>query len=251
VQFRGIFKLGIPQKGFYHPNTSEPRRLTNYHVKKPGTPLWELAEDDMLNADMPDSPLAPYIWSKADCVALVRANPLPLETGQTEPLVEHDYKHLREVTGRLVWARPIHADQPLWNASECRGKIVAVLRGPRAPAPACNYSVKLYHCQAAGAVGVVFVDWDPAGRFTVMPRLENGPIYPNGPSLTVGIPAFLTLYCYSGALQEGALHTMMVAPPNWYPLVLCPPRCMLASLYACMPPLLCLVCLYACIPPLL
>jgi hypothetical protein len=26
--------------------------------------------------------------------------------------------------------------------------------------------VKLYHCQAAGAVGVIFVDWDPSGRFT-------------------------------------------------------------------------------------
>jgi len=47
-----------------------------------------------------------------------------------------------------------------------------------------------------------------------MPRLENGAIYPNGPSLTVNIPCFLTLYAYSGALQEGALHTMMVAPPN-------------------------------------
>jgi hypothetical protein len=33
------------------------------------------------------------------------------------------------------------------------------ISGPRAPAPACNYSVKLYHCQEAGAVGVVFVDW--------------------------------------------------------------------------------------------
>ena len=65
-------------------------------------------------------------------------------------------------------ARPIHADQPLWNARECRGKIVAVMRGPRAPAPACNYSVKLYHCQLAGAVGVIFVDWDPLGRFTVL-----------------------------------------------------------------------------------
>jgi hypothetical protein len=55
---------------------------------------------------------------------------------------------------------------------------------------------------------------DPNGRFYVMPRLENGPIYPNGPWLTVNIPCFLTLYAYSGALQEGALHTMMVAPPN-------------------------------------
>ena len=100
------------------------------------------------------------------------------------------------------------------DLDECRGKIVAVLRGPRAPAPACNYSVKLFYCQDAGAVGVIFVDWDPTGRFTIMPRVENGPIFPGGPSLTVGIPAMFTLYAYSGALQEGALHTMMVAPPN-------------------------------------
>jgi len=80
-------------------------------------------------------------------------------------------------------------------------QIVAVMRGPRPPAPACNYSVKLYYCQEAGAVGVIFVDWDPVGRFTVMPRLENGPIYPNGPSLTVRIPSMLTLHTYASALQ--------------------------------------------------
>ena len=57
-------------------------------------------------------------------MALVRANPLPLQPSQTEPQVEHDYKHLKEVTARLVWARPPFADQPLWNAAECRGKVL-------------------------------------------------------------------------------------------------------------------------------
>ena len=175
---------------------------------------WQLEGKDLYKAQTQECPLPAYVWTKADCVALVRANPLPMQPGEKTPRVEYDYKHLREVTARLVWARPIHADQPLWNADECRGKIVAVLRGPRAPAPACNYSVKLFYCQDAGAVGVIFVDWDPTGRFTIMPRVENGPIFPGGPSLTVGIPAMFTLYAYSGALQEGALHTMMVAPPN-------------------------------------
>ena len=74
--------------------------------------------------------------------------------------------------------------------------------------------MKLYYCQLAGAVGVIFVDWDPEGRFTVMPRIENGPIYPNGPSLTVNIPCMLTLQPYAGALQEDALHSLVFAPPN-------------------------------------
>jgi hypothetical protein len=37
----------------------------------------------------------------------------------------------RRITARLVFARPPYADAPLWNAEECRGRIVVVARGPR------------------------------------------------------------------------------------------------------------------------
>ena len=115
------------------------------------------------------------------------------------------------VTARLIWARPIYADQPLWNAANCRGKIVACLCGPPWPAPPCNLSSKLFHCQNAGAVGVIFVDFEKFSKFTSVYCIEDGPIYPKGPMLRVQIPCMLTLNCYTGVLQEGALHTMFLA----------------------------------------
>ena len=48
------------------------RRLANYGQTNPGKPLWELRADELLTTRMPDAPLPPFIWSKADCVALVK-----------------------------------------------------------------------------------------------------------------------------------------------------------------------------------
>ena len=38
------------------------------------------------------------------------------------------YAHIRDVTAPLVFARPQHAELPLWNADEVRRKIVAIMR---------------------------------------------------------------------------------------------------------------------------
>jgi len=82
-----------------------------------------------------------------------------------------------------VWARPIYADQPLWNADQVRGKIVAVMRGPRPPAPVVGYNVKIYYCQRAGAVGIVFVDYED--NFSRVPMCADLPIFPGGPMVKV------------------------------------------------------------------
>ena len=59
---------------------------------------------------------------------------------------------------------------------------------------------------------MIFVDFDSFAKFTVVPRLSDGPIYPGGPHLEVKIPCFLTLNYMSGVLQENALHTLTLAP---------------------------------------
>ena len=73
-----------------------------------------------------------------------------------------------------MWARPPFADIPLWNAEKVRGNIVAIVRGPAAPATAVSYGLKMYHAQLAGAKAVVFVDYDPNGKFDAMPRIDEG-----------------------------------------------------------------------------
>ena len=201
-EFRGDVKNGLPVIGLYYPpqKMNDVRRRADYSRLSP-TPLWELDSDPSIHDSMPECPIAPFLWTKADCLAVVKSSP-------SQGPEAHSFDHIKAVTAQLVWARPIYADQPLWNASDCRGKIVAVLRGPSSPAPPCNYSIKLFHAQNAGAVGVIFVDFDSFATFTVVPRVEDGPIYAGGPTLTVRIPCFSTLNYYSGVLQEGALHTM-------------------------------------------
>ena len=147
----------------------------------------------------------------------------PRQSMSSSRAAAHNFNHIKRVTARLAWARPIHGDQPLWNAEECRGKIVVMMRGPRRPSPACGYTIKVYHAQNAGAVACLFVDYDPACIFTTVPRVETGPIYPHGPNVSVSIPAFLALEKATGTLQEGALHTLtpidpppgMQLPPGW------------------------------------
>jgi len=201
-EYRGIFGNGLPLSGMLHPVPNEVRRLANYVTRFPGKPLWHLDVQERLQEDMADVPLPPFIFARTDCLALVNVTP-PLGSNS------HNFNHLKRVTARLTWARPIHGDQPLWNAEECRGKIVAIMRGPRPPSPPCSYGIKLYHAQNAGAVGVIFVDWDPDGQFTMVPRVESAQIYPGGPILEASIPCFLALNKRTGALQQGALHTMM------------------------------------------
>ena len=209
-EFRGIFARGMPQQGFYLPPNNDHRRITDYVDRMPNTPLWDMDNGALLHASMQDLPLPQYAWTKADGMAITacRSN---FQTGE----IQKDFSHMKNVSARLVWARPIYADQPLWNADECRGKIVAIMRGPRPPARPCSYNIKMFHAQNAGAVGVVVVDYDPDGRFSVVPRAELGPLYPNGPDLRkLSIPGFLTLYSMAGALQDGAVTTMMMAPPT-------------------------------------
>jgi hypothetical protein len=205
-EYRGDFKNALPRQGMFYPSQKQQdqtRRLVDYSYLG-REPLWKLGSDQSLYKDMPESPLPRFVWCKADCLALVKS---------TRGLgAEHNsFAHMTNVTARLVWARPMYADQPLWNAAECRGKIVACMRGPPPPAPPCNYSIKLFHCQNAGAVGVIYVDFDSFSKFAVVPRVEDGPIYDGGPDLKVRIPCMLTLNSYLGVLQEGALHTMAMA----------------------------------------
>jgi len=203
LEFRGDFKNGIPGHGLLYP-ADDIRRLADYEYSSPETPLWNMLPHQLIHQEMIEMPVPRFIWTKADCLAAVKAVPGTGPDG-------HTFLHISTVTAQLVWARPIYADQPLWNAAECRGKIVAILRGPKAPAPPCNYSIKLYHAQEAGAVGVIFVDYDSFAAFTVVPRVENGPICRGGPILAVRIPCFLTLNKLAGVLQEGASHTLMLA----------------------------------------
>jgi hypothetical protein len=213
-EFRGAFRGGLPRKGFYHPPEWEVRRVADYEQRMPSTPLWEMSSQDLLHPEMVDMPMPQFTWSKADCMAISNCITVPDRKNPTAPAtVVSDFKHIsKPVTARLIWARPIHADQPLWNADEVRGKIVACMRGPRPPAKACSYNMKLYHIQNAGAVGVIFVDYDPNGGFNVIPRAASGPLWPGGPHLEIRIPAFLTLNVMAGALQEGAIHTMSECP---------------------------------------
>ena len=60
---------------------------------------------------------------------------------------------------------------------------------------------QVFHAQNAGAAACVFVDWDPLGKFTVVPRVESAPIYPGGPALVVKVPCFQCLNARAGTLQ--------------------------------------------------
>ena len=151
---------------------------------------------------------------KAESVSFTKSPPVGrMPDGTPLPnTYPNDFSHIRDVTGRLVWARPPLADVPLWNAHEVRGKIAVVLRGPRFPAPAVNYNEKIHHVQEAGAAAIVVVDWDPKGRFATLPRIEEGLIMPDGKKFVVKIPTAFTLFRFMDVLQEGALVTLLFAP---------------------------------------
>lgn len=54
----GIFKCGLPDRGYYHGPDDEPRRVANYSEIRPGVPLWQLQPADLSNDKMIESPLA-------------------------------------------------------------------------------------------------------------------------------------------------------------------------------------------------
>lgn len=111
------------------------------------------------------------------------------------------------VAGTLVWARPAHAQVPLWNAHEVNGNIVAIMRGPAPPAPGVGYAVKLQHAQLAGAKAVVFVDYDTdAAKFTQMPAVLP---LPDGSEVEARIPTCLILAQHANFLQESANHELI------------------------------------------
>jgi hypothetical protein len=212
-EFRGIFADGLPVSGYFFDAADNVRRFADYAARLPGRALWEMSPAMLVHVpSMPESPLAPYIWSKADCLAVVRQvdaspdAPTPVSGGAEAP--RYSVEHIRPVSARLVWARPVYADQPLWNAEEVRGKIVAVMRGPRAPGPVVPYAVKLYYCQEAGAAGIVVVDFE--NKYSNIPITRNGPIWPGGPVLEMKTPAMMCPFPVAGALQEGAVHQMLL-----------------------------------------
>jgi len=135
-----------------------------------------------------------------------------------------------QVSGKIVWSLPPFADQPLWNAAECRGKIVVAMRGPHPPAPTVDYCTKTYFCQQAGAIGVIFVDHE--STLARVPVAQDGPIYNGGPILKMEIPCFLTTWQRAASLQQDAVHTMVLAkqqplgvPPEWHVgFVVCAPQ---------------------------
>ena len=167
----------------------------------------------------------PFRPTKSECVALTIGAPLPVpgtehaETGK--PKLAGNFPTAKDVKARLVWARPPFADMPLWNAEKVRGQIVAIVRGPAAPATAVSYGLKLHHAQEAGAKAVVFVDYDPNGKFDAMPRVDEGLVtygvrpVPADVQVKARIPCALVLNRHTTALQEGAQHVLAFAPPDF------------------------------------
>ena len=75
--------------------------------------------------------------------------------------------------------------------------------------------------QLAGAKAVIFVDYDPAGKFDAMPRVDEGVVRygvrPTPPDVEIKchIPTVLILNKHTSSLQEGAVHLIAFAPPGF------------------------------------
>ncbi|EKX51121.1 hypothetical protein GUITHDRAFT_134637 [Guillardia theta CCMP2712] len=160
-----------------------------------------------------------FIPSRTHCIGLsVRDLDIQEEEGSPQK-----YPTAKDVKARVVFACPPNADIPLWNASEVRGKIVVINRGPPRPAALITYGLKLYHAQQAGAVGVIFIDLEGIDAFTLIPRVDEGELayppdlqgkYPPA-RLRAKIPCCLMLKRDSGIIQEGAVHVITFAPPGF------------------------------------
>ncbi len=68
----------------------------------------------------------------------------------------------------------------------------------------------------AGAIGVVFVDYDPQGVFSSMPRIDELTIPFTDPpqKLKAKIPCCFILWKDLPVIQEGAQHVLAFAPAN-------------------------------------
>ena len=138
-EFRGTFARGLPQTGMLLPPRGQCRRFVECFKR---VPIWEIQPEQLVLEDMVEVPTPPFLWARADCLALVHV------VTSSDGTKTHNFKHLKRVTARLVWARPMHAEMPLWNASECRGKIVAIMQCQKRPTTASKetyYSVCYYH----------------------------------------------------------------------------------------------------------
>ena len=128
------------------------------------------------------------------------------------------YDHCQPVSGELVWARPPRCDCMLFNAEECKGKVVVARRG------GTDFNRKLMVVQEAGAVGLVVVGWDEKEEKYMRPicSLTMGPM--EGPDLPehlreldVKIPVVYMLKKLERGLCEGAssfLHFDAKSPPG-------------------------------------
>ena len=127
AEFRGILSRALPLAGFYHPPGAEARRLLDPSTL-PCAPIWGMTPAMLEDSPAHDAPLPPYRWGKADCLAVACRVPLSRRPDEhpSEDDGTYNIDHVGgKVTARLVWARPVFADEPLWNADEARGKIVA------------------------------------------------------------------------------------------------------------------------------
>ena len=130
------------------------------------------------------------------------------------------YDHCEPVSGELVWARPPRCDCELFNAAECKGKVVVARRG------GTDFNRKLLVAQSAGAVGLIVVGWDEKEQKYMRPicSLTEGPVDGDDlPShfardLRVEIPVVYMLKKLEAGLCEGAgcfMHFDAKSPPGW------------------------------------
>eukprot|EP00960_Hanusia_phi_P063720 765546-Hanusia_phi.AAC.5 len=202
--YEGSFVNGRPTEGLLHDNDSK-----KYFVSYKGDwPLWDGAQPTTKEEVCKE-----IIDGKAHCIGLCINQPILPDADNNS---QFSYEHIRNISGRLVWARPQFADMPIWNADQVRGKIVVVRRGPRPFAPPCNYSKKLHFCQQAGAIGMIVLDWDPSNKFSMIPKLE-GPPQKDGTCtpVQVKIPCCMVLNRAEPLLQEGAILKLSFAPPDY------------------------------------
>ena len=141
------------------------------------------------------------------------------ETGST---IEAIVPKNNRVVGKLVMARPLLGDIPLWNREECRNAIVLIGGGPVGdPHYKVSCALKIHHAQMAGAKAVIIIN--TASKFfdgKNPPFVKHGPvdcgIKPNPPDLAIKIrvPAVMILEEKAHLLREKATHMLIYLDPE-------------------------------------
>ena len=121
--YEGSFVCGLPTEGYLYNQIESKKYLVRY---QDNVPLWDGAKPSTK-----EEVSQAFLDGKAQCVGLCVAKSIstnvdaiiPCKLGlirgyQGEKWKHEAYKHLRNVSGRLVWARPQFADMPLWNADQ-------------------------------------------------------------------------------------------------------------------------------------